>query len=276
MTPSQKRALAQLLQDTDATTVDLVKRELLRGGPERLAAYREWVAELGDIPGRHLRDIIGKLEDSQHLHSVSWTLAELRDLTGVEALCWELARADDRQFDAAPYQALLDDWAAVVHDRLATARPQGGAAQAKILADFLHGEQKLTGSPDNYYHPDNALLHRTLDRRRGMPLTVSLVYLLVGARIGLPVEGISAPGHFVVRLDGVVFDPYYDGRIIPVAEWDALVAEVPPGQLDLVENACTPLHLAHRMLINLRNAYVREHDFPREQRLEHYLAVLQR
>jgi regulator of sirC expression with transglutaminase-like and TPR domain len=115
-----------------------------------------------------------------------------------------------------------------------------------------------------------------MEFRTGLPITLSLVYMLVGMRLHLPVEGIGAPGHFLARLDGVIFDPYYRGRILSEGEWDLIASEIPERQRPCLSKACTPMQTMHRLLINLRNCYVKGNDIGRRHQVDHYLAVLQR
>jgi regulator of sirC expression with transglutaminase-like and TPR domain len=115
-----------------------------------------------------------------------------------------------------------------------------------------------------------------MEFRCGLPITLTLIYMLVGRRLNVTVEGIAAPGHFLARLDGIIFDPYRQGRIITDGEWDMIAAEVPLKQRALLTKACTPLQIMHRLLINLRNCYVKRNDAKGRQMVDHYLAVLQR
>jgi regulator of sirC expression with transglutaminase-like and TPR domain len=90
------------------------------------------------------------------------------------------------------------------------------AARIEALNRFLFEREGFSGNRDAYEDPRNSLLHEVLDRRRGLPITLSLVYLDVGRRLGLPVEGIGFPGHFLVRWRGkedVLIDAF-NGRVL--------------------------------------------------------------
>jgi regulator of sirC expression with transglutaminase-like and TPR domain len=144
------------------------------------------------------------------------------------------------------------------------------------MTDYLAGVQRLTGNTLDYYHPRNCFLPWVIEFRCGLPITLTLIYILVGKRIGLDIEGISAPGHFLARMDGVIFDPYHAGRIVSQPEWGRICNEVPLSNKALVEAACTPINLIHRLLINLRNSHVKRDDANGRKRIDSYLAVLQR
>ena len=88
-----------------------------------------------------------------------------------------------------------------------------------VLA-HLFGAEGFRGNDADYYDPDNSMLDRVLDRRRGIPITLSVVLIEVGRRLGVPFTGIGAPGHFIVRHDGsgVYIDPFNGGRVLDDTE----------------------------------------------------------
>src|ERR687889_603691 len=112
-------------------------------------------------------------------------------------------------------------------DRLAAAEARGrftaevskpdaelGGARVEALNRYLFDEQGFAGNVADYYDPRNSMLHQVLGRRLGIPITLSIVYMEVGRRAGLRVEGVGLPGHFVVRAfedeedEGVLVDPF--------------------------------------------------------------------
>ena len=274
MTASQQQALVSLLQDEDAATVGLVKGKLIEGGHARLPEYLELLNQANGPAQENLREVIYQIEASKTLGDISRSLAKLRTLNQLEELCWDFSNTEHPGFDGGPYTRQLDHWAAEA-GRLIT---PGATAWEKVhcLARYLGQEQGLAGNSHDYYHPRNGYLPWVMEFRRGLPITVTLVYMLVGMRLNLPVEGIAAPGHFLARLDGIIFDPYHRGRILSDGEWELIASEVPERQRSFLSKACTPSQVMHRLLINLRNCYVKRNDVERRRMVDHYLAVLQR
>ena len=90
------------------------------------------------------------------------------------------------------------------------------------LNEFLFDELGFSGNTDDYYDPRNSFLNEVLDRRVGIPITLSILYIEIGTRVGLALEGVSFPGHFLVKSatdeGDVVLDPFAGG--VPVAEED--------------------------------------------------------
>ena len=185
--------------------------------------------------------------------------------------------------DVEGYLGEIERFAARLRGRLAPGEPAEGRVVA--LNRFLFDELGFAGNADHYYDPRNSYLNEVLDRRTGIPITLSVLYLEIGRRIGLALEGVSFPGHFLVRLRlpgaMLVLDPFSGGeaqsetdlrerlrRVIPEGEADGVpVSELP---LDAFLEAAGKRQILARLLRNLRGIY-READKP--QRL---LEVLNR
>ena len=154
-----------------------------------------------------------------------------------------------------------------------------------VLNEFLFDDLGFSGNTDNYYDPRNSYLNEVIDRRTGIPITLAILYMELGRRVGLPFEGVSFPGHFLVRLGvrgGVlVLDPFSGG--VPQSESELrerLQRVIPEGAAQGVPVADLPLdqflepagkrQILSRLLRNLKGIY-RQADMP-----ERMLAVLNR
>lgn len=274
MTASQQQALVSLLKDGDASTVGLVKGKLIEGGDAHLPEYMELLTQADGPARKNLQDVIRQIETSKTLGNISRGLARLKTLGQFEELCWDFTRMEQPGFEGGPYARQLDLWAEEAGMLIAP----GATSREKVrcLARYLGQEQGLAGNSHDYYHPRNGYLPWVMEFRCGLPITLTLVYMLVGMRLGIPVEGIAAPGHFLGRLGDTIFDPYHRGRILSDGEWEMIVSEVPERRRSLLWKACAPAQTMHRLLINLRNCYVKRNDFEHRRMVDHYLAVLQR
>lgn len=171
--------------------------------------------------------------------------------------------------------------------RLRGRLPPGGGAEERVLAlnQFLFDDLGYSGNAGDYYDPRNSYLNEVLDRRTGIPITLSVLYLEVGRRIGLDLEGVSFPGHFLVRLRlrgaMLVLDPFSGGealsetdlrerlqRVIPESAAGGVPVDALP--LDPFLEPAGKRQILARLLRNLKGIY-READKP--QRL---LEVLNR
>ena len=181
------------------------------------------------------------------------------------------------ELDVERYLGELERMALRLRGRL----PPSGAAEERVVAlnEFLFQDLGYCGNTEEYYDPRNSYLNEVMDRRTGIPITLSVLYMALGRRIGLPLEGVSFPGHFLVRLrlrsGMLVLDPFAAGapqsepelrarlqRVIPTG----LAEGVPPGALPLEQflEPATNRQILARILRNLKGIY-READKPREQ-----------
>ncbi len=165
--------------------------------------------------------------------------------------------------------------------RLRGRLPAACAAEERVVAlnAFLFDELGFAGNAGDYYDPRNSYLNEVIDRRTGIPITLSVLYLELGRRLGLALEGVSFPGHFLVRLRlrgaMLVLDPFSGGEAQAEADLRARLQRVIPADatggvpvdalpLDpFLEPAGTRQILA-RLLRNLKGIY-READQPQRQ-----------
>src|SRR5664280_3339782 len=111
-----------------------------------------------------------------------------------------------------PAEAVLDAAASAVRQR--TAGTRSSFQKARLLSRVLSEELGFAGDEDDYYDPRNVLLGPLLERRKGMPILLSVLWMEVGRRAGIPVAGIGLPGHFIVRVGpppGTLADPFAGG-----------------------------------------------------------------
>jgi regulator of sirC expression with transglutaminase-like and TPR domain len=176
-----------------------------------------------------------------------------------------IAASEYPQLDPAPYLRRLDLLAERVHDRLS-----GETAPVLVLQELgrvLFTEEGFQGNDDAYYDPRNSFLNDVLDRRVGIPITLGIVMLEVGWRVGLPVCGINFPGHFLVRYEGEVarllIDPFDGGRVRWEDEGQALLDRVYGGMVRMREEFLRPAtrsDILARVLTNLKGIYLNTRD----------------
>ncbi len=134
------------------------------------------------------------------------------------------------------------------------------------LVVHLFGELGFAGDQRDYYDPANSYLDQVIDRRRGIPITLSVLALSVGRRLGVPLDGVGMPGHFLLRdrVDRDLFvDPYHGGARLDRAGSAALFTRIHgPGAPfdDAYLEPVGPLEITARMLANLRNVFVSRGD----------------
>jgi regulator of sirC expression with transglutaminase-like and TPR domain len=136
---------------------------------------------------------------------------------------------------------------------------RAGRADVERLRRFLFDDEGFRGNADDYYDPRNSCLNDVLDRHLGIPITLSVLAIEVGRRLGLRVHGVGLPGHFMAMGDGVLFDPFNGGVAVSRDEAGAVVARVLGRAVPLEDAHFAPVPKAQillRMLANLRRVYV--------------------
>ncbi len=168
------------------------------------------------------------------------------------------------------YLSRLEQLADVLKSRVA--EHHGVADRLGVLNQLLFKELGFRPNAENYYDPRNSYLNEVLDRRIGIPITLCLIYMELGRRINLPLQGVSFPRHFLVKCavpDGiVVLDPYSGGISLSLADLqqrlrDARGGEVSRSVVAQLLVAASNRHVIVRLLSNLKAIFLREKDFNR-------------
>jgi regulator of sirC expression with transglutaminase-like and TPR domain len=189
-----------------------------------------------------------------------------RDIDIAEAAL-VIAAEEQPGLDPQPWLRCLDLLSRELWHRLDGA--QGDLDRLTRLTGFLFGEVGLRGNDQDYYDPRNSFLNEVLDRRLGIPLTLGIVCMEVGRRVGIPLDGVGFPGHFLVRHSlhpHLVVDPYEGGRLVTVRDCEEILERVSGGKLTFEPRLLRPVgarQILVRMLNNLRSIYLNQGDFGR-------------
>jgi regulator of sirC expression with transglutaminase-like and TPR domain len=174
--------------------------------------------------------------------------------------------------DVRGYIERLDRMGASV--RAHVGRGASPAAAVAALNGYLFDEEGFRGNTDEYYDPRNSFLNDVLDRRVGIPITLSMVYMEVARRAGLHVEGVGLPGHFIVRLltsDGEwLIDPFHEGALLSEKDCQQRLDRIFGGRVRMEARlvaTCGRKQMLARMLRNLKVIYGKQEDWPRALRV---------
>jgi regulator of sirC expression with transglutaminase-like and TPR domain len=190
-----------------------------------------------------------------------------------------IAQEDYPTLEVDDYLAQLDRMADTLRQRLPADRYP--LKMIRAINAYLFDELNFRGNSLNYYDPRNSFLNQVLERRVGIPLTLSLVYLEVAQRVGFPMAGVSMPGHFLIRPTveemAVFVDPFHQGEILFEQDCrDRIVqmfgdsARLEPQHLDPV----TPAAFLVRMLTNLKLIYLQNRDVPKALDSINYILLI--
>ena len=182
----------------------------------------------------------------------------------------QLARDEYPQLDVEAY---LGELTALAHEAKNYAR---GNFTARVdgLCRYVFHELGFRGNKKDYYDPRNSYFNQVLDRRTGIPITLSAVMMALGKRVGVTVVGIGLPGHFVVQCRGdeqdILIDPFHGGRRLALSDCEHLVQQATGVSFDAAHENLQPIPLGlmvQRMLNNLKGIYLQREDWARAVRV---------
>jgi regulator of sirC expression with transglutaminase-like and TPR domain len=176
-----------------------------------------------------------------------------------------IARVEYPAVNVRLYRQRLDDLAAKAAK---TVSGKGRRAFAHLNSFFFDGEG-FHGNAEEYYDPRNSYLNDVIDRRTGIPITLSTVYCEIARRLGIPAFGVGFPGHFLVKCilgrSEAILD-CFTGRILTRDDCSDLLESMQMGTLRLTDQMfaiATPSSILSRMLNNLRRIHAGRGEFPR-------------
>ncbi len=191
-----------------------------------------------------------------------------------------IAQEEYPQLPVERYILRFDEFAEEVKDRL-----NDETAPPIVLGetiDTLFQREGLRGNKEAYHDPRNSFINDVLDRRLGIPITLGIVLLEVGWRLDLPLEGVSFPGHFLVRYRGatenLLIDPFDEGRIRFESEAQEVLVQVYGGMVRMQPaflRAATKLDTIRRLLVNLKGLYINVKDHARALSVVERLLLVQ-
>lgn len=210
-------------------------------------------------------------------------VAEDDSLNLLEAAA-SLAQDEHPQLDVQAVLAEVDGLARRLRERITPETIP--AERLRLLTRFFHGELGFAGNLNNYYAADNSFVHRVLQTRRGIPITLAVLLLELAEQAGLRAAGVAFPGHFLVKcrigLGEVVIDPF-TGESLSAARLDERLAVYRHGSelpaelelpLEFFLRAATKRQILARMLRNLKEVHRASRDWPRLLAVQQRLVVL--
>jgi regulator of sirC expression with transglutaminase-like and TPR domain len=209
--------------------------------------------------------------------------------TGMAQAALVIARIEYPKLDAERYVSWLDAMGDAARHRIDREVERCGDPSTltcvKAINQYLFRDQEFVGNRDAYEDPRNSCLNEVLERRTGIPITLSLVYLEVARRAGVPVDGINFPGHFLVRCAqsttqgpcGLIIDPFHQGALLTEQDCRRLleqhVGSAVPFEPSLLAPA-TRQQILVRMLLNLKRVYVHMRSFPQARAVTELLLAI--
>lgn len=275
---NEQAALIKLLADDDAAVHLAVRKKIISCGTEATEWLRPHLLSNDPVLRRHATEIIGHF-DRQHADTqfLSFCL-KFGQECDLETGAWLLAKTAYPNINVEAYQALLDEFANAAREKTILE----SSAEEKLAAfnHYLFTELGFTGNVTNYYDAENSYLNRVLDRRTGNPINLTLIYVLIARRLGMPVIGIGMPGHFICRYqtssEEIYIDPFNQGQLLSKAD---CIQYLQRGNYSLNDDFLAPAS-ARRMFLricsNLHQIYTELGKGGEVTRFQRYLVALAR
>jgi regulator of sirC expression with transglutaminase-like and TPR domain len=196
--------------------------------------------------------------------------------TGLATAALVIAQIEYPRLDVESYLSKLDAMGDLARRAVEQHADQTGdrskLACVRAVNQFLFTDMRFVGNRDKYDDPRNSCLNEVLDRRTGIPITLSVVYMEIARRAGLQVDGINFPGHFLVRCPqgsgrsaGLIIDPFHAGALLSEHDCRVLLQRHVGSEVAFNKSLLAPTtrtQIVVRMLLNLKNVYVKMRSFP--------------
>jgi regulator of sirC expression with transglutaminase-like and TPR domain len=275
---SQRSALLKLLADDDTAIYQTVRNKILSCGPSSLGWLRPQA--LSDDPTlrrRALEIIIHFDRQAADNRFLGFCLQHGEEFD-LEEGAWLLAQTRYPDINPEGYGALLDSYARELDRRLSFTSETKEALTT--INDYLFEELGFAGNEENYYDPESSYLNRVLDRRKGNPINLCLLYILLARRLRLPIAGVGLPGHFICRYQSTEQEIYLDtfnrGKFLTKAD---CVHYLQQGNFSVRDDYLAPVsprRLLLRICGNLHQIYEHLETADEATRLQRYRVALSR
>lgn len=269
-------ALIHLLSDQDPLIAQTIHDQLVAVGQPAIPHLQQ--AQSGLDQGNQSDRISSVIADisltevEQSFQDLMTTSTEPIDL---EKGAFLIARAAYPDLDVQAYQRQIEDIVTVLRQRVKKDLPPREAIQ--VINQYLFHELGFKGNTQDYYDPANSFLHHVLERRTGIPISLSVLYLLIGQRLHVPLVGVGLPGHFMVGLETepVFIDCFNQGIVLFQKDCEKFLQEY-GVEFDTRYLAPSPNeHILARMLRNLVANYQNRGELQQADRFNRLLTIIE-
>jgi len=267
------KAIAVLLEDPSEDIQLLMEEQLVKYSMPELRELREKLAKINIDLAFHLDELL----QQKTLASFVFELESLV-LSGdfnLEKLVCFVARFIENDLTDEMIVHELDQLAVKCMEHI-DRRPEGVLPEA-ALSEYLGQLCRFRGNDKNYYAVGNSSIHCLLKNKKGLPITLSILYILIGKRVGIPITGIALPGHFIVGIEKedkmIYLDPYNRGKFMTVSDCKSLVRRSGyPFSSDMLDSVDSKV-IFFRILNNLKFVFQREGKVEEEEAVDTMIRI---
>ena len=269
-------ALFSLLDDSQPGVHDAVRARLRFHGESAIGPLREMMEANNGMNADEVKEIVDVIRFEHAVRRIgSLDFTQARG-TALEDAVFLVAKYGHPEAQEAAYRQRLDEMSQDI--RILAGLHATSLELTMRLRSYLFTDLGFSGNRDDYYHPDNSFMNKVIDLRRGIPITLSVLMLLLGRRLHLPLYGIGMPMHFLVQFDdgsrSFYIDAFNEGAIITRDQCKQMLAS---SGITLTHSMLEPVSeqaIVERMIRNLFVAYRQSGNSFETQRVGALLAEL--
>ena len=277
--------LVKLLDDEDENIYSNIKDRFLSFGNNSSDFLKNYINDENTLIKKRAKEIVSIL-NFETTSEKFIKLSQNKNGEFLEDALFLLASWGFPEVNMSEYRKKLDNMAMDIKTQLLRIDPDlsriGSLETINKINDYLFFVKGYNGNPSNFYDPDNSFLNRVIDTKLGIPISLSVIYILIARKINIPVTGVNLPGHFIVKYskgdDEFFIDPFNKGVIISMKEATEFVKKIGMSkeEFDKVPylKETTDTEIILRVMRNLNEIYKKNADILRSSQLEKLMLTL--
>lgn len=271
------QALLTLLDDEDESIAEKAHKKLRDMGSEVIPELESHLEEQPLNVKIRARDIMNQMQDRDLEDEFREIPSNEHGNVDLEAGLFTIAKIEYPSLHPKPYLNELDQIAERVDESLGRWEARDDHTTVEIVNNVFFDQLGFHGNPDNYYDPKNSFINQVIQRRTGIPISLSAVVLLVANRLGLPFRGVGMPAHFILSYEGekerIFIDPFNEGKKLGKKKCVEFLSRTGFGYVEEYLDPVTTTDILLRFLRNLINVYSKVQMPDRIRELRRYMAI---
>ena len=272
------KSLIYLLDDEDDSIYSVAKQQLLSAGESALPVLEDYLQIEDTLIQRRIREVYEAISLSTFKEQLRLFCQKNKNDLDLEEGSFLIAKHAYPNVDMRIYFDLLNFFASEFQSRLDPSDAPGEIAIK--IGNYFSIEKGFSGSEADYYNTDNHYINKVIETKKGVPIVLSVIYMLVLRKLNLRVQGIGMPGHFIVRYDfaesSLFADPFHGGKIISLDDCKKSLIKLGYSFKEEYLEPVTNRQILERMLRNLILVFEKQNQPERMQSMLQCIDILNR
>ncbi len=252
--------LLKLLDDESEEIFSVIKQKLIEKGRDIIPFIHEFSEKSDEFLKNRIKLIIEEINSKSIKQQLENLIESSQDDIDLERGALLIAKYGYPNLELAQYSEILNHFANKLDSKLGS--HDDPLEVISIINKYFFQELGFRGNKENYYDPENSYLNRVIDRRLGIPITLSTIYLLIAKRLNIPLYGIGMPSHFLLKYETlgleVFLDPFNNGQLLSKSDCINFLIEAGRGFKEIYLEKNTNRQILTRMVRNLILIYQKQ------------------